>query len=320
MITAAEKQAISEAVGIALRTAKLELRADFRKFVAEQIRQLPEGPPGKAGADGRDGNDGPPGKDGEPGQDGKDGSPGERGMDGAPGHDGRDGVDGKDGSPGRDGIDGVEGKEGVSGAPGTHGRDGIDGKDGLSGKDGERGVDGTNGRDGVDGLNGKDGGPGRDGKSVELSEVENFARHVMEGHVAEWALDFERRAQELFQRAIERMPLPKDGRDGFGFEDLDVTHDGDGNVTLLFKRGELEKAFTIRLPRQRFKGIYKQGEPYREGDDVTFDGSRYTALEDNPTDRPGTGKGWQLSVKKGRDGKDLRPAEPPQPNGPIRLK
>lgn len=350
MITPEELAMIADATAGSIRTAmaKLEekLAAEYERKLREHIAQLPAGPKGEKGDPGESIR----GEKGEPGERGEKGDS----IIGAPGND-ADPVDvdalilrvaelvpkaenGKDGAPGRDGIDGKDGERGTDGkdAPPVDVKaieeailsripkpqDGRDADPALIqqfiSSEVERAVSEL--PKAKDGERGERGEPGPDGKSVELSEVEALARKAVDDHASQWELDFERRAQDLFQRVIDRLPKPKDGRDGLGFEDLDVTHDGDGNVTFLFKRGELEKAFTVRFPRQKFKGVYRQGEAYREGDDVTVDGSRYTALEDNPSDRPGTGKGWQLSVKKGRDGKDLRSPEPPKPQEPVRLK
>jgi hypothetical protein len=157
----------------------------------------------------------------------------------------------------------------------------------------------------------KDGEPGR---SFTIED----ARALLEGKLSEWALDFERRAQTLFQGAIDKMPKPRDGTDGFGFDDLSVAHDGDGNVTLRFARGDQVKEFALRLPRFKDKGVFREGEAYREGDGVTFGGSFSIAQKDNPQGRPGESDDWRLAVRKGRDGKDLRPPELGDPV--VRLK
>src|SRR5690625_3473077 len=60
------------------------------------------------------------------------------------------------------------------------------------------------------GKDGKDGRDGKDGTSVSLEDVEA----MLSGKMAEWALDFERRAQGVLERAVDRMPKPADGKDG----------------------------------------------------------------------------------------------------------
>lgn len=178
----------------------------------------------------------------------------------------------------------------------------------VAAKDGKDGRDGVDGKDGSDGAPGRDGAPGpagpagADGASVTVEDV----RPLFDTAFAAWALDFERRAGETLERAVDRLPKPKDGRDGFGFEDLAVEHDGDGNVTLRFTRGEDVKEFALRLPRFKDRGVFREGESYLEGDGTTFGGSFWIAQQDAPPGKPGEGpdSGWRLAVKKGRDGRD----------------
>lgn len=99
----------------------------------------------------------------------------------------------------------------------------------------------------------------------------------------------------------------KDGLDGLGFEDLSVEFDGDRTILLAFARpGRETTRFPLTLPFQRYQGVYQAGRSYVEGDTVTYGGSLWhcgTAT----TARPGDGvTGWQLAVKRGQDGRDLR--------------
>jgi hypothetical protein len=58
-------------------------------------------------------------------------------------------------------------------------------------------------------------------------------------------------------------------------------------------------------PTKEYRGVWREGS-YQRGDEVTHDGSRWIALADTAT-RPGTPNSqWQLSVKRGRNGKDGR--------------
>lgn len=189
-------------------------------------------------------------------------------------------------------------KDGENGVTGTDGKDGENGKDGQDGSPGAPGKDGENGRDGVDGA------PGVDGKSVDMAEVETLLEKAVSRETSKWALDFERRAQDLLQKAIDKMPVPKDGRDALDLEDMQVTHDDDGNVTFKFVRGTVEKTFTIRLPRFKDMGVYADTVKYVSGDGVSCGGCFWIAQKDSPEGKPGAGDGWRLAVKKGRDGKD----------------
>ncbi len=165
--------------------------------------------------------------------------------------------------------------------------------DALESRVPERGEKGDPGADGV---------PGRDGKDGESPSPESVAL-AMEPQFAKWALDFERRAQDLFQRAIDRMPTPKDGKDGKSFDGKvsKTTEDlGDGRVVhRWFIGGEQidqheERAFADR-------GVFKEGAEYWRNNAVTFGGSLWLAQKDAPEGKPGLSPDWRLAVKKGRD-------------------
>jgi integrin beta 3 len=51
---------------------------------------------------------------------------------------------------------------------------------------------------------------GTDGKSIDEVDLQK----LFEKNIAVWALDFERRASDLLQKAIDKIPVPKDGKDG----------------------------------------------------------------------------------------------------------
>jgi hypothetical protein len=252
--------------------------------LADQIKAIPAGPKGEAG---EKGDPGTPGQDGAPGKDGA------AGQDGKPGEAGKDGADGKSftAEEVRALVDDAVAKA-VAMIPQAK-----DGAPGPSGKDGEPGEKGDAG------INGKDGAAGADGKNITAEDVSG----VLESACAKWALDFERRAQDLLQRAIDKFVQPKDGKDGIdglSIEDLSVEHDGDGGVKLRFARGDLVKEFTLRLPRFKVKGGYREGVDYVEGDGVSFGGSFFVANKDAPAGKPGESEDWWLAAKRGRDGKD----------------
>lgn len=194
---------------------------------------------------------------------------------------------------------------GAPGKDGANGRDGIDGKDGAPGKDGSDGAPGKDGRDGID------------GKSFTIEQADALLSEKM----ARWELDFERRATAALEKAIDRIPAPKDGkdgrdgkdgangldgRDGVGFDDLSVEFDGAKTVTFQLKRGDVCKEFNLTLPIIMDRGTYKEGESYTPGDGVTWAGSYWIAQKET-TAKPDTpDSGFRLAVKKGRDGRDGR--------------
>ena len=176
-------------------------------------------------------------------------------------------------------------------------------------------------KDGRDGVDGKDGAPGKDGVDGKSITVDDVAP-MLERKMAEWALDFERRAQETLQRAIDRMPVPKDGapgqdgrdgidgKDGLGIEDFHWDLDVDaGEMVLVFERGDVRKEFRKPVPVMVDRGVFKAGEQYRQGNSVTWGGSSWIAQKHDPAGKPGESADWRLSVKKGRDGKDGAPGK-----------
>jgi hypothetical protein len=193
-------------------------------------------------------------------------------------------------------------EKGEKGDAGLNGKDGADGKPGIDGV----GIDGQDGRDGVDGLHGKDGRDGIDGKSVTVEQVREMFLDMYQVHQAQWALDFERRAQDLLQRSIDRIEKPrdgkdgKDGRDGLGVEDFTLSIDG-RDVTATIKRGDFVKSHTVRIPALLDRGVFKEIADYEKGDGVTWGGSFWIAQKDAPEGKPGSGPDWRLAVKAGRD-------------------
>lgn len=106
---------------------------------------------------------------------------------------------------------------------------------------------------------------------------------------------------DLVAKAVDAIPKPKDGLNGVGFDDMDMVETDDG-IFLRFVRGENVKDF--RLPVIIDRGVYVADRKYFKGDFVTWGGCGYIAQEETD-DKPGTGKGWRMAVKKGRDGKDV---------------
>lgn len=158
---------------------------------------------------------------------------------------------------------------------GKDGRDGVDGKDGLPGERGEKGECGV----GVAGAFIE-----RDGSlAVTLSngEVKNLGpicgKDGSPGH---------------------------DGKDGIGFDDLDLVEDASG-LSLKFIKGETVKSFPLPVVIDR--GVFRDGQTYQKGSGVTW-GGRYWIAQETTSDKPDGGKSWRLAVNKGRDGKDAKKA------------
>jgi hypothetical protein len=140
----------------------------------------------------------------------------------------------------------------------------------------------------------------QDGTSVTLEDI----KPLIESHLAEWALDFEKRAQETLQKAIDRMPAPKDGKDGLSLEDFEFDLAEDGrSFTMAFVGGDHRIERTFRFPSMQYRDVWKEGESYDVNDVVTWDGSMWICRK--PTKgKPGQyNKEWRLAVKRGRNGK-----------------
>jgi integrin beta 3 len=199
-------------------------------------------------------------------------------------------------------------ERGEKGEPGAIGERGIAGQNGERGPPGENGRDGDRGEKGDPGPSGEPGAPGSDGKSVTLEDVRPF----IEAELSKWALDFERRAQDILQRAVDRLPKPADGKDGapvmngkdaLSVEDFDLELlDDDRTLVVSLKCGEVKVTKSIRLTVPIYRNVWKPGK-YQKGDCVTFGGSMWTATRDTDS-KPETDDSWKLTVKRGRDGKD----------------
>src|SRR5690606_32776972 len=108
--------------------------------------------------------------------------------------------------------------------------------------------------------------------------------------------------RDELRKMVDDIPKPKDG---VGFEHMacEVREDG---VYLVFEKDDLVKEARLPIPMDR--GVWKEGQPYKAGDGVTWGGHFWIAQGDT-SEKPDTGKGWRLAVKKGRDGKDAAPTK-----------
>lgn len=167
----------------------------------------------------------------------------------------------------------------------------------------------------------------KDGKGVTVEEVIAAVlpalKAMLESMQSTWALDFERRAQETFQRAAERLPAPqkgKDGIDGFSLDDFGAELAADGRtVVLSFVHGDRVVRKELVLPVVLDRGVFKEGEMYSQGDAVTFGGSLWIARKMEPDGKPGLSDDWRLAVKKGRDGKHGDPGKDFRPPAPVKV-
>jgi collagen type III alpha len=311
---------------------------------------------GEPGRDGIDGKDGAPGERGETGPSGRDGVAGERGEKGDPGERGKDGADGKDGPAGERGEQGPQGPHGEKGERGEHGpagdmgakgdpgdsgkdgkdgangRDGIDGKDGAPGERGEKGEPGINGKDGapgeigqkgdagLDGRDGMPGEPGRDALQIDVLDGIDPQKRYQRGTYASYrggivrafkatepigeSQEFERCGWHVVVRGVDELNFTL----GDDMRTLSVVYSLTGG-------SRIEQKHTV--PTVIDRGVFRDGEKYGKGDGVTWGGSFFIAKKDEPTGKPGESDDWRLAVKRGRDGKDVKPPEAQR--GPVRL-
>ncbi|MBZ9759489.1 hypothetical protein LB553_01130 [Mesorhizobium sp. CA8] len=161
----------------------------------------------------------------------------------------------------------------------------------------ERPKDGVPGEKGSDGRDGEQGPAGRDGKDG-LDAVE-FLRDANGHLIVTMSNGKTRDLGEVNGKDGAPGAPGKDGIDGVGFADMDMVETDEG-VFLRFTRGDVVKDW--RLPVPRYCGIYSAGKSYYVGDSVTWGGSLWIAQEPT-TDKPDSGKGWKLAVKRGADGK-----------------
>lgn len=184
---------------------------------------------------------------------------------------------------------------------GAAGRDGEPGTQGPKGDAGVRGERGERGETGAAGEKGEAGRDGRDGASIIGLVIDRA------GHLVATLADGVSRDLGLIvgKDGIDGKDgaAGSAGRDGFGFEDLSAEIVNERDLVLTFIRGEERKAFALPLPIVVDRGVFKAGTEYRRGDSVTWAGSSWIAQEDT-IDKPDTGKGWRLAVKRGRDGRD----------------
>lgn len=154
----------------------------------------------------------------------------------------------------------------------------------------------------LQGEKGDKGDKGDKGEPAPVVSADDVAK-AMEGIFHKWALDFERKADAVLEKAVSKLVQPKDGapgRDAFEVKDFDISIGEDGR-TVTVALGEVSKSVKISSILDR--GFFKIGEAYEKGDGVTFGGSYWICQKDAPDGKPGDGESpdWRLAARKGRD-------------------
>ncbi len=146
-------------------------------------------------------------------------------------------------------------------------------------------------------------------KSLELPKgpsVDEVAA-TFERRFSDLTLSWERQARDILEKAADRMPKPKDGRDAFPLESFDLALGEDGRtVTVKMQAGEIVIEKSVKIASVMDRGVYSSEGSYEKGDGTTYGGCYWIAQKDAPEGVPGGSADWRLAVKKGRDGKDLR--------------
>lgn len=88
-----------------------------------------------------------------------------------------------------------------------------------------------------------------------------------------------------------------------GINDISIAQNEDRHFTVAVTKSSGEKSEkTFSVPVMIYRDIFKEGEKYYPGDNVTWGGSVWYCHEETG-DKPGEdgSKGWKLAVKRGRD-------------------
>lgn len=146
-------------------------------------------------------------------------------------------------------------------------------------------------------------------KSLELPRgpsVDEVAA-TFERRFSDLTLSWERQARDTLEKAADRMPKPKDGRDALPLESFDLALGEDGRtVTVKMQAGETVIEKSVKIASVMDRGVYSSEGSYEKGDGTTYGGCYWIAQKDAPAGAPGASADWRMAVKKGRDGKDLR--------------
>lgn len=179
------------------------------------------------------------------------------------------------------------------------------------------------------------------GKDADMDEIKRHVERLAKGiepapaptvdevaatferRFSDLALSWERQARETFDKAADRMPAPKDGRDALPLDSFDMTLGDDGRtVTVKMQAGDTVIEKSVKIAAVVDRGVFsKEHDGYEKGDGTTYGGCFWIAQKDAPEGVPGGSADWRMAVKKGRDGKDLRPsASTHDPDKGVKLK
>ncbi len=122
---------------------------------------------------------------------------------------------------------------------------------------------------------------------VELAACSKAVRHLAA------VVEAERKAAAATRSA---------GIDGLSVEPID-----ERRVRLMVGKGANSASCELNIPAIIDRGAWSELASYSRGDAVSFHGSLWIAQKDQPGKPDAADSGWRLAVKRGRDGKDMRP-------------
>ncbi len=111
----------------------------------------------------------------------------------------------------------------------------------------------------------------------------------------------------------------KDGADGLGFDDCDVTYDGDRTITVKFQSGDKVKERSFHVPTIIDRGYWREGIEAEAGDAMTHDGTLWIALRTTKAKPARESADWRIGARKGRDGLQGPPGKEYRSPEPVKL-
>jgi hypothetical protein len=148
----------------------------------------------------------------------------------------------------------------------------------------------------------KDGEPGKDGVGLAAALIDK------DGCLVVTLTNGEMRAlgKVVGKDGVDAKGEP--GRDALKLSGFDTALSEDGRIlTLSLENDDLRVTHELQLPVMIYRGVFKEGQTYLQGDTVTFGGCLWHCNAET-TEKPLEGRGsWQLAARKGRDGKDAKP-------------
>ncbi len=157
------------------------------------------------------------------------------------------------------------------------------------------------------GKDGENGEPGRDALQIEILPSIDPARSYARGTYASYRGGVVRAA-----RTTDYLDEFKSGEtietkgwqivlNGIGDREMEQLGEREFVMRLVDTAGKkMEMKFAV--PMMIYRGVWREGQ-FKQGDCVTWGGSLFHCNKDT-AEKPGTGKDWQLAVKRGADGKD----------------